>query len=147
VSKEEPPNSASLNDLKAAGRCPENRPQSSHRRADVGVHEGHSREIQFRITGWREISAWPQTSVEAQVCHATHVKEGALANSYKTKEYVLASGAPSHNAGTLHVQMRLGKALDCAAVRTLSLSNRNIHREDFAQFTGSGVAVKIVKVI
>ena len=33
--------------------------------------------------------------VEAQVCHALHVKECALPSIYKTKEYVLASGAPS----------------------------------------------------
>jgi hypothetical protein len=32
-----------------------------------------------------------------------HVKEHALANIYKTKEYVLANDAPRHNAGTSHV--------------------------------------------
>jgi len=41
--------------------------------------------------------------VEAQVCHSTHVEEDSLANTYKTKEYVLANSAPCHDAGTLHI--------------------------------------------
>jgi hypothetical protein len=40
--------------------------------------------------------------------------------------------------------MRLGKALDCAAVRALSLRCRNVHGEYSAQLTGSGVTVKII---
>ena len=42
-------------------------------------------------------------SLEAQVCHSTHVEEDSLANTYKTKEYVLANSAPCHDAGTLHI--------------------------------------------
>src|SRR5712692_1672954 len=82
--------------------------------------------------------------VEAQVCHATHVKEHALANIGKTKEYLLANGAPHHDAGTLHVHMRLGKALDRTALRTLSLCSCDIHGEYCAQCTCGSVTVKIV---
>jgi len=84
--------------------------------------------------------------VEAQVCHATHVKEHALANIYKTKEYVIASGAPRHDAGTLHIQVRLGKPFCCAAVRTLSFCSRNIHGEYSAQFACGSVTVKVVEM-
>jgi len=41
--------------------------------------------------------------IEAQVCHAAHVKQDALANSYKAKEHVLAGGAAGHDTGALHV--------------------------------------------
>jgi hypothetical protein len=63
---------------------------------------------------------------------------------YKTKEYLLANGAPRYDAGTLHVQMLLGKAPCCAAVRTLSLCSRNIHGKYVAQFTCRSVTVKVV---
>jgi hypothetical protein len=72
------------------------------------------------------------------------VKERALASIYKTKKYVLTNGAPRHNAGTLHVYMRLGKALYCAAVRTLSFCSCNIHGKYVAQLTCSSVTVKVV---
>jgi hypothetical protein len=51
-----------------------------------------------------------------------------LANIYKTKEHVLTSGAPCYDAGTLHIQMRLGKAALFAAICTLSLCSRDIER-------------------
>ena len=54
---------------------------------------------------------------------------------------MLANDATRHNAGALHVNMRLGKALFRAAVRTLSLCSRNIYRENFAQFPGGSVTV------
>src|SRR5215472_17983432 len=82
--------------------------------------------------------------VEAEICHATDVQKHALANTCKTKEHVLANDATRHNAGALHVNMRLGKALFRAAVRTLSLCGRNIYRENFAQFPGGSVTVKVV---
>jgi len=82
--------------------------------------------------------------VDAQVGHATHVKEHAIASMYKTKDYLLTSGAPRDKAGTLGVQMRLGNVLGRAAVRTLYICSRNVHREDVAQFTRSSVTVKIV---
>jgi hypothetical protein len=63
---------------------------------------------------------------------------------YKTKEYVLANGAPRDDAGTLHVQMRLGEARCSAAVRALSLGSRDIHGEYPAQFAGGSVTVKVV---
>ena len=34
---------------------------------------------------------------------STQVKERAVVSFYKTKEYVLANGAPRHDAGSLHV--------------------------------------------
>jgi len=42
-------------------------------------------------------------------------KEHALASLYKSKDHMLTIGAPRHEAGTLHVQMRFGKTLCCAA--------------------------------
>jgi hypothetical protein len=47
----------------------------------------------------------------------------------------VASGAPSDDAGTLHVHMCVGEAPRCAAVRTLSFSSCKVHGEYFAQFT------------
>jgi hypothetical protein len=41
--------------------------------------------------------------VEGQVGHTAEIKEYALVNIYKTKEYMFADGAPRHHAGTLHV--------------------------------------------
>ncbi len=82
--------------------------------------------------------------VEDQTSHATQVKEHALASIYKTKEYVLTNGAPRHDAGTLHVYMRLGKALYCAAVRALSLCSCNIHGKYVAQLTCGSVTIKVV---
>ena len=41
--------------------------------------------------------------IEAQICHATHVKHDALANSYKAKKHVLAAGAARHDTGALHI--------------------------------------------
>jgi hypothetical protein len=73
--------------------------------------------------------------------HSTHLKEHALPNICKTKEYVLANGAPRHDAGTLHVQMCLSKAPYCAAVRALHLCSRNIHGEYLAQFTRGSVTL------
>jgi hypothetical protein len=67
-----------------------------------------------------------------------------LANTYKSKQHVLANGAPRHNARTFHVYMRFGKVLYRAAVRTLSLGSRNIHSEYFAQLTCGCVTVKII---
>jgi hypothetical protein len=83
-------------------------------------------------------------SEETQIRHAAHVKENTLSNTYKTKEYVFARGAPRHKAGSLRIQMRLGKALDSAAMRALSLCSRNIHGEDVAQFTRGSVAIEVV---
>jgi len=83
------------------------------------------------------------SSVETQVSHAAQVKEHALASIDQTKEHLFANGAPRHDAGSLHVQMRLGKALRCTAVRALSLCSRNIHDKYSAQFTGGCVAVKV----
>jgi hypothetical protein len=40
--------------------------------------------------------------------------------------------------------MRFGKALDCAAMRALSLRSRNVHREYSAQFTRGCISVKVV---
>jgi len=82
--------------------------------------------------------------VEAQVCHAAQVNEDALANTYKTKEYVLAHGAPRHDAGTTHVYMCLGKGHFRAAVCTLSLCRGDIHGEQVAQFTRGCISVKVV---
>src|SRR5260370_35472530 len=56
----------------------------------------------------------------------------------------MASGAPSHDAGTLHVDMCIGKAVSCAAVDTLSFCSRKVQGEYFAQFTGGRVAVEEV---
>jgi hypothetical protein len=67
-----------------------------------------------------------------------------VANAYNTKEYVLANGASSHDAGTLHVHMRVGKALSCAAVRALSFCGRKVHSEYSAQFASGGVPVEVV---
>jgi len=41
--------------------------------------------------------------VESQICQAAHVKEHALPSIYKTQEYVVANGAPRHDAGSLHI--------------------------------------------
>jgi len=68
-----------------------------------------------------------------------------LANIYKAKEYVLANGASRDEAGTLHIQMRLGKGLRRAAMRTLSVCSRNIQGEYVAQFTRGSVAIEIVR--
>jgi hypothetical protein len=84
--------------------------------------------------------------VEGQVCHSTQVKKHALANAYQTKEYVLANGAPCHDARTLHVDMCVGEALSCAAVCTLSFCGRKVQGEYFAQFTGGRIAVEVVGV-
>ncbi len=82
--------------------------------------------------------------IEIQICHAAQVKKHALANTYNTKEYVLANGAPSHDAGTLHVDMCLGKTLSCAAVRTLSFCGCKVQGEYLAQFAGGSITVKVV---
>src|SRR5579884_2567408 len=82
--------------------------------------------------------------VEAQVRHPTHIKENVLADAYKTNKYLLANRASCHEAGSPRVQMCLGKMFLCAAVCTLSFGCGQVHGKDFAQFTGSGVAVKIV---
>lgn len=82
--------------------------------------------------------------VDAQVVHAAHVKEHALADIYQPKEYLFANSAPGHQAGSLHIQMCFGKALDCAAVRTLSLCSRNVNRKYFAEFPSGCVAVEVV---
>jgi hypothetical protein len=76
-----------------------------------------------------------------------HVKEQALASLYKAKKHLLATGAPRHEAGTLRVQMRLGKALCCTAMRTLSLCSRNIHGKYVAQFTRGSVTIKVIVVL
>jgi hypothetical protein len=81
---------------------------------------------------------------ETQIRHATHVKEYGLAHIYNTKKYVLANDAPRYDAGSLHIYMRFGKVLYCAAVRTLSLCARNINSEYFAQFTCGSITVKVV---
>ena len=67
-----------------------------------------------------------------------------MPNTHKAKEYVLANGAPSHDARTLHIYMRVSEALYCAAVRTLPFCRRHVHAEDFAQFTSGSVAVEVV---
>jgi hypothetical protein len=82
--------------------------------------------------------------IDAQVGHAADIKEHAVANTCKAKEYVLANGAPSDDAGTLHVYVRFSKALSCPAVGTLSFCGSNVHCEYLAQFTGSRVAVEVV---
>ena len=63
---------------------------------------------------------------------------------YKTKDYVLTNGATRHEAGTLHVYMRLGKAFYCAAVRALSLCSCNIHGKYAAQLACGSVTIKVV---
>jgi len=70
-----------------------------------------------------------------------------LLSIYETKEYVLANGAPRHDAGSLHVQMRLGKPPYCTTVCTLSLCGRNIHGEDLAQVTRGGIPVDVISSI
>jgi hypothetical protein len=82
--------------------------------------------------------------VEDQTSHATQVKEHALSSIYKTKKYVLTNGAPGHEAGSLHVNVRFGKALYCAAVRTLSLCSCNIHGKYVAQLACGSVTIKVV---
>jgi hypothetical protein len=67
-----------------------------------------------------------------------------MADVYQTQYYLLADGAPRHDAWTLHVQMCFGKALRCATVRTLSYCCRNIRSKYFAQFTSGSVAVEVV---
>jgi hypothetical protein len=84
--------------------------------------------------------------VEDQTSHAAQVKAHALGSLYKTKEHVLTNGASRHDAGTLHVYMRLGKALYCAAVGTLFLCSCNIHGKYVAQLTCGSVTVKVVVV-
>jgi len=56
----------------------------------------------------------------------------------------LANGAPSHDAGTLHVHMCVGKTLCCAALCTSSLGSRNVHSEYSAQFARGCISVKVV---
>ena len=41
--------------------------------------------------------------IEAQIRHATHVKQDALANGYKSKEHLLADGAARDDTGALHI--------------------------------------------
>ena len=82
--------------------------------------------------------------VEANVGQSLDIKENALANVYKTKKYVLANWASRHEAGGLHIYMRLGEALYCATVGTTPLCHRNIHGEYSAQFAGGSVTVKVV---
>src|SRR5689334_5077570 len=82
--------------------------------------------------------------VEAQVGHPTHIEENVLADAYKTNKYLLANRASCHEAGSPRVQMCLGKMFLRAAVCTPSFGCGQVHGEDFAQLTRSGVAVKIV---
>ena len=41
--------------------------------------------------------------VEAQIDHATDVKEHVLANIHKTKKYMLAGRAPRHKTRAMHI--------------------------------------------
>jgi hypothetical protein len=41
--------------------------------------------------------------IEAQIYHATHVKQDAPANGYKSKEHLLADGAARDDTGALHI--------------------------------------------
>ncbi len=58
---------------------------------------------------------------------------------------MLANGASSHDAGTLHVRMRFGETLSCAAVCTLSFCGRKVHSEYSAQFASGSVPVEVVE--
>lgn len=64
-------------------------------------------------------------------------------DSRKAKQHVFADSAARDDAGTLHIQMRFGKRFCCAAVRTLSLSGRDIHGEYSAQFSRGSVAIEV----
>src|SRR5215472_4374496 len=57
---------------------------------------------------------------------------------------MLAERAPRNEAGTLQIQMHIGKALLGATIPTLSFCGRNVHCEYHAQFTCGSITVKIV---
>jgi hypothetical protein len=60
--------------------------------------------VRQQLKSWSRRFSWLNVlCIETQICHATQVKEHAFANTYKAKEYVLASGAPRHDAGSMHV--------------------------------------------
>ena len=74
------------------------------------------------------------------------VKKHVLTNIYDAEEYVFANCASCHNSRSLHVHMSLGEAFDRAAIRTLSLCGRDIHRKYAAQLPRGSITVNIVKV-
>src|SRR5207244_3524105 len=82
--------------------------------------------------------------VHGQVRHTAKIEEYAFLNIRESKEYMPAKRTSCNEAGTLRIQMRLGKATLCAAIRTLSFCAGNVHREYSAQFTCGSISVKIV---
>jgi hypothetical protein len=79
--------------------------------------------------------------VESQVRHTAEIEKYALLNIRKSKEYMPAKRTSCNHAGALRIQMRLGKAPLCAAIRTLSFGVGNIHCEYSAQFPCGSISV------
>src|SRR6266849_8889122 len=77
-----------LDDLKAAGRCPENRPEVAHRRAGVRVHQRHATEA-LRPDRLQRPGATPIRRPENLRLHRrpAHRRAGVRVHERHAKEY------------------------------------------------------------
>jgi hypothetical protein len=66
-------------------------------------------------------------SREIQVRHAAEIEESAPSRVYEPKQHMVAHSAPRNETRTIHIQMSIGKAPLCPAIRTLSFGGGQIH--------------------